>query len=126
MIADYFKVIILNNTFVGRASRWEYWEFTIINWLIGFGLWLYSDGKPIIFPSSKTEPYHIMFIGLFILLFIFAALLWFAQWSIKVRRLHDTGRSGWNILWEIIPILGSILVFFMLIEKGDEGKNRFG
>jgi uncharacterized membrane protein YhaH (DUF805 family) len=126
MISDYFKAIFLNNTFVGRASRWEYWEFTILNWLIGSGFWLFSDGKPIILPRSDTEPYHIIFIGLFILIFLFSVLLWFAQWTIKVRRLHDTGRSGWNLLWEIIPIFGSIGVFLMLIEKGSERENSYG
>jgi uncharacterized membrane protein YhaH (DUF805 family) len=125
MIADYFKAIFLNNTFNGRASRWEYWEFTFINWLIGFVVWLHTHGEPIYFPNPPEKFLHYASIGLFLLFGVFAVLLWFAQWTIKVRRLHDTGRSGWNILWEIIPILGSIVMFLMLIEKGSKDKNQF-
>jgi uncharacterized membrane protein YhaH (DUF805 family) len=125
-VTNYFKAIFTNNTFAGRASRTEYWSFTIVNWLISGGLGLYSGGKPIIFPRSEVEPFHILFVFLFLILAVFSILLWFAQWTIQVRRLHDTGRSGWNILWEIIPLFGWIVMFIMLIEKGDELENKYG
>jgi uncharacterized membrane protein YhaH (DUF805 family) len=125
-ISNYFKAIFTNNTFSGRATRSEYWSFTIINWLIGSGLWLYTGGKPIYFPQSEVKVIHDLIVISFVLFFIFSAILWFGQWTIKVRRLHDTNRSGWNIFWEIIPIIGSIGVFLMLIEKGSEGENKYG
>ena len=36
-----------------------------------------------------------------------------------IRRLHDTGRSGW---WWLVPIVN--LIFWA--QPGDEGENRFG
>lgn len=39
--------------------------------------------------------------------------------AIKVRRLHDTGRSGWWLLLQLLPILVAIIssrsVFFILL-----------
>jgi uncharacterized membrane protein YhaH (DUF805 family) len=40
------------------------------------------------------------------------------------RRLHDTGRSGWFQLLNLIP-LGSFYVLFLLVKAGDTGSNRF-
>lgn len=44
---------------------------------------------------------------------------------ITIRRLHDTGRSGWHYLWSF-TIIGILWVLFLLIEKGDEGANAHG
>lgn len=96
LITNYIDAIFTKNTFNGRASRSE--------------VMVYDKG----------------YLILFIALFIFAIFLWFAQWTIQVRRLHDTGKSGWRILIEIIPLFGAILMFLWLTEKGDEGENQYG
>ena len=46
--------------------------------------------------------------------------------TVTVRRLHDVYKSGWLVLIQFIPLIGWIIVLLMLIEKGTEGKNRFG
>ena len=43
--------------------------------------------------------------------------------SSDVRRLHDTGKSGWWILVQLIPIIGGLWLLFLLLEKG-EGVSR--
>ena len=40
--------------------------------------------------------------------------------------MHDINKSGWFILLNLVPFIGSIIVLVMLIEKGTLGKNRFG
>jgi uncharacterized membrane protein YhaH (DUF805 family) len=42
-----------------------------------------------------------------------------------VRRLHDTGKSGWWLLMGIVPLIGIILLFYMA-QPGDEGTNDYG
>jgi uncharacterized membrane protein YhaH (DUF805 family) len=33
------------------------------------------------------------------------------------RRLHDTGRSGWYQLFVLIPVVGGLLLLWLLAEK---------
>lgn len=126
LITNYIDAIFTKNTFNGRSSRSEYWGFTIMNWLISAVIWINTGGKKVIFPRSEVMVYDKGYLILFIAMFIFAIFLWFAQWTIQVRRLHDTGKSGWRILIEIIPLFGAILMFLWLTEKGDEGENQYG
>ena len=53
-------------------------------------------------------------------------LLFIPAITVTVRRFHDINKSGWFILFEIIPFIGWIIVLVMLIEKGTEGKNKYG
>ena len=46
--------------------------------------------------------------------------------TVAIRRLHDVNKSGGYLFLSLIPILGSIILLFMLIPEGDKGKNRFG
>jgi uncharacterized membrane protein YhaH (DUF805 family) len=125
LIENYFNVLFRNNTFNGRASRAEYWGFVLVNWFLEFLVWILNGGKNITYqrvnPTSNLVEFPI-----FTIVVIFAIIFWVAEWTVKVRRLHDSGTSGWFILIEIIPILGWIMMFFKLIKKSDEGENRFG
>jgi uncharacterized membrane protein YhaH (DUF805 family) len=46
--------------------------------------------------------------------------------AVAARRLHDTDRSGWWLLLGLIPVIGSLVLIFFLVQKGTEGSNRFG
>lgn len=49
---------------------------------------------------------------------------------LMIKRFHDLGRSGWNILLWLIPLVGQIVNFVNWIEflfvKGTAGPNKFG
>lgn len=45
--------------------------------------------------------------------------------SLTVRRLHDTGRCGWHVLWNLFPIVGQLVLLF-LCTKNSDGDNRWG
>ncbi len=46
---------------------------------------------------------------------------------ISVKRFHDTNRSGWNVLWGLIPIFGPLYIIIVLgCLKGTEGPNAYG
>lgn len=42
------------------------------------------------------------------------------------RRLHDTGRSGWNILLSLIPVIGEIILPISLLQDSQPGDNQYG
>ena len=55
--------------------------------------------------------------GLFI--FIPSLALW-------VRRLHDTGKSGWFVLISFIPLFGGIWLLVLACTEGNKGDNKYG
>jgi uncharacterized membrane protein YhaH (DUF805 family) len=46
--------------------------------------------------------------------------------AVTVRRLHDTDRSGWWFLIQLIPIVGGIILLVFVCLEGTRGPNRFG
>lgn len=46
--------------------------------------------------------------------------------AVGVRRLHDTGRSGWWLLIWLIPLIGWIILIWWFASRGDEGPNEYG
>ncbi|SAK48349.1 Inner membrane protein YhaI [Caballeronia hypogeia] len=89
--------------FAGRARRKEYWFFTLFYILLAFvvgfveGLLRLGDG-----PST-----------------LYSLALLLPSIAVGVRRLHDTGRSGW---WLLLPLVN--LVF--LAQDGQKGSNNYG
>jgi uncharacterized membrane protein YhaH (DUF805 family) len=57
----------------------------------------------------------------------FLALLLFLtpSLSVSVRRLHDTGRSGWWMLAGL-TVLGLVPLVYFWCRDGDRGDNRYG
>ncbi|MCR1117160.1 DUF805 domain-containing protein [Escherichia coli] len=43
-----------------------------------------------------------------------------------MRRLHDTGLSGWWFVLFFIPIIGDLVLLIFTVLKGNEGENQFG
>jgi uncharacterized membrane protein YhaH (DUF805 family) len=46
--------------------------------------------------------------------------------SVLVRRLHDTGRSGWWYWIALVPLVGPILLLIWLCTRGTFGGNEYG
>ena len=46
--------------------------------------------------------------------------------SVGARRLHDTDRSGWWQLLQLIPLIGAIVLIVWFATPGAAGPNRFG
>jgi len=102
--------------FQGRARRKEYWFFTLFNMLIMIGL-LVIDVYAGKFDQQTG-------FGLFSTLYSLGVFL--PSLAVTIRRLHDTGRSGWWILLSIIPIIGPIAVLFFLIFDSEDLENEYG
>lgn len=46
--------------------------------------------------------------------------------AVTVRRLHDTGKSGWMFLIILIPCIGFILWIVWMVEDGQAHDNAYG
>lgn len=107
----YLKALSQYFDFYGRARRKEFWVFTLTNVLIFWGLEILNR-----YFSYDTSIIEYSFFG-FILIPTIAVLL---------RRLHDSGKTGWNILLICIPIIGWIWLLILLIMLGEPKINKWG
>lgn len=114
----YLKVMRDNYAnFSGRARRKEYWIFYLFQLLIFFGL-VFLGGAFSYDDDSTSIPLAIL--GLY-MLGTFIPFL-----AVTVRRLHDTGKSGWWILSAFIPYVGKLLMIIFCASEGDVGPNKYG
>lgn len=102
--------------FTGRACRAEYWYFTLFNFIVSFALSLIFSAL-----SLSSGNASLTFIPYLWTLAIFLPSL-----SVSFRRLHDTGRSGWNILLALIPLVGAIILIVFVCQDSQPGENRYG
>jgi uncharacterized membrane protein YhaH (DUF805 family) len=130
----YLTVLTNYAGFRGRARRREYWTFVLVNAIIG--IILVAIGKLTKMPGiatfgigmSRNEP-GVFGIGVISdpLLFQVYALATFLPFlAVEVRRLHDTGRTGWWWLLGLIPVLGWIVLAVFCATSGAAGDNRYG
>lgn len=98
----------------GRASRPAFWWLYLANFIVVF-IAAFIDGLIGINTVGGGFLYWIAIIAFF-----------FPVLSATIRRLHDTGRSGWWWWIQIIPIVGFIVMLVFLCTKSDEGSNEYG
>jgi uncharacterized membrane protein YhaH (DUF805 family) len=112
----YMEVLRQYAAFSGRSRRKEYWYFVLFNLLISIGLGLIAGVAGTVMGAE--------WLGFAIVLLYFLAVLVPAV-AVTIRRLHDTGRSGWWILLGVVPVLGLIMLVF-LFQGSETGQNRYG
>jgi uncharacterized membrane protein YhaH (DUF805 family) len=111
----YLHVLRQYTVFTGRARRTEYWMFTLASVIIAIVLAVLDNllGLSLI-PGT----------GVLGMLYSLAVLL--PSIGVSVRRLHDTGRSGWWLLIGLIPLVGAIVLIVFLATPGAVGANSYG
>ncbi|WP_234045823.1 DUF805 domain-containing protein [Streptomyces adelaidensis] len=57
---------------------------------------------------------------------LFFAAIFLPSLAVSIRRLHDTGRSGWWVLIGFVPCVGSIVTIIFMTTEGERGQNRYG
>jgi uncharacterized membrane protein YhaH (DUF805 family) len=118
-------------TFTGRAARWEFWWWTLFQVLIAaaFDSMVVPQeirNLALTTPSGHIPPLDPTHATVQLIGSLFSLVLLLPTLAVSVRRLHDTGRSGWWYLFGIIPIVGWITMLVWFCRKGTEGDNRFG
>ena len=129
--------------FQGRAARAEFWFWALWWFLISvlaniaFGaglLTLFTDPSGVAAPPPEVEqaletfnPFPVwgyllsllpllaqIAFGIFAVLALASLVPWIA---ISVRRLHDTGRSGWWVLLALVPLGNTVLAVFLVLPS---------
>lgn len=136
----YIEALKKYAVFRGRARRAEYWYFILFNLLISIGFML-LDALTGTFDSQGG-------MGGFSGIYSLAVML--PGVAVSVRRLHDTGRSGWlfgiffilsfvmmaamqlspksPLITPLVLVLGgwAIGLFIIMAQKGQQGDNLYG
>lgn len=102
--------------FRGRATRKEYWCFNLYNLMVACAL----VALAIAFNSNSKICDIILILEL---IFVLISLL--PSLSVGVRRLHDTGRSGWDFMIFFIPLIGFFIVLYYLCCASDKNINMY-
>lgn len=95
--------------FGGRAARLEYWTFQALN--VGI--------RVILFILAWQSSWWLLAV-----LAVYGLAAFLPSWALSVRRLHDTGRTGWWLLLHLIPFGSFVLFIFYLM--GSDGDNEYG
>lgn len=103
-------------TFSGRARRREYWFFTLYNILASFMLGIIDS----VFGIYDPE------IGMGLFGAIYSLTVIIPTLAVSVRRLHDTGRSGWWLTLVFLPIIGVIVLLVWICTDSEEASNQHG
>jgi uncharacterized membrane protein YhaH (DUF805 family) len=107
--------------FKGRSRRSEYWYvqlFLVVTNLAVAGIDLaLMDGDVDRFIANGGG-------GIFGLIWIFATIV--PALAVLVRRLHDTGKTGWWALVGFIPLVGSIVLLVFTVTDSSPGENKYG
>jgi uncharacterized membrane protein YhaH (DUF805 family) len=107
--------------FKGRARRSEYWFIQLF--LVATNLaaaaidFALMDGDVERFIANGGG-------GIVGLIWILATIV--PALAVLIRRLHDTGRSGWWALIGLIPVVGAIVLLVFTVEDSTQGDNSFG
>ena len=92
-MSAYIDALLNYANFTGRTSRYSFWMFTLVDFIILFMLNLFDINGFII---------------------IYQLILFLPRLSACVRRMHDTNHSGF---WVLCPIYGWIILCFPSVCK---------
>lgn len=98
--------------FGGRARRSEYWYFFLFNIAISLALAIADIVIRSVLGYGMLGP-------------IYSLAVLIPGIAVTIRRLHDTDRSGWWILLGLVPLVGLVLIVF-LVQEGTGGRNQYG
>ena len=113
------KTILTQNycNFNDRARRSEYWLFVLFNIIVEFILGAIGFTLSIVLKNQIIS---------FSLLSLYSLIIFIPGLALTIRRLHDTGKSGWYILVALIPIVGGIIVLYFLVQDSQQEQNEYG
>lgn len=114
---QYFQTFKAFADFSGRATRKEFWVFGVINFFIFIII-------PVI--GMMLGSIEVVDTILMTALFSFVVFITIPTIAVTVRRIHDTGRSGWWLLSAVIPFAGWLVLFMLMILNSQKSKNEYG
>ena len=111
--------VLLNKyaTFSGRARRSEYWWWYLFVTIVFVVAGILDNAIGLTYSDLTIGGGWIATIA--IIVFLIPNL------AVSVRRLHDTGRTGWWLLIGLVPVIGFfVLLYFFVLDS--ENDNQYG
>jgi len=105
--------------FSGRARRREYWGTVLFNGLVHLAF------RILLIVGIMLEAKEVTFL-LLICLGVYSLAWLLPGMAVSVRRLHDIGKSGWNLLWVLLPIVGAIMLIYWCCQDSQLEENKWG
>jgi uncharacterized membrane protein YhaH (DUF805 family) len=112
----YLEVLRKYAVFSGRARRKEYWFFVLFNIIAQLLLAMVDGSLGTVDADSQVG----LLGGIYSLLILVPSI------AVAVRRLHDTGRSGWWLLIALIPVIGAIVLLVFMVQNSHVDENQYG
>lgn len=106
----YLTVLKRYAVFSGRAARTEFWMFALFNLIASVILTLVDS---------------VLGVGA-LLSSLYSLAILLPSLGVGIRRLHDTGRSGWWYFIALIPLVGIIVLLVFWIHDSQPGDNQYG
>lgn len=98
--------------FNGRARRSEFWYFALFGCILGVVLSILMSILGDILGSVVS--------------LVVSLAVFLPQLGVHVRRLHDINKSGWWLLINFVPLLGSIILIVWACKDSDPLTNQYG
>ena len=117
--------------FSGRARRSEYWGTVLFNVIAQIVLSVVLVAVLVIWFSSTEMNADVSVVRLSLIMIKAVRSLYNLIWllpglAVAVRRLHDIGKSGLNVLWVFLPIIGWIMLLYWFCQDSELGENKWG
>lgn len=107
--------------FSGRATRSEFWYFYLFTFLVGM-VYFFAVITTAVTSGVDSSALTV----LQIIYYTYALAIMIPSLAVTVRRLHDTGHSGWWIFLNLLLVIGSIILFIWYITDSDPDTNEYG
>ena len=117
----FIKVLRHYADFSGRARRKEYWMFVLFNMICAI-VWIFLTALAYTLFNNNTISTN----AVNVICLSYGVIVMLPSMAVTVRRLHDVGKSGWMLLVALIPAVGGIWLFLLLITKGQQRENKYG
>jgi uncharacterized membrane protein YhaH (DUF805 family) len=112
----YLEALKKYAVFSGRSRRMEFWYFVLFNIIVAVVLALIDT---LLGTTTGVSSFGLLS-GIYSLAVLIPTL------AVTVRRLHDIDRTGWWILINLIPLIGTIVLLVFELTPGTPGSNRYG
>jgi uncharacterized membrane protein YhaH (DUF805 family) len=113
----YFDALLRYFEFSGRSTRRQFWMFQLTALFVCFVAAFLDMAAA----GRSTDPLRP---GFFLAFAVIFHLL--PQVTVTVRRLHDSGRSGWWYWLNFVPFGGLVILAWTGFSPSEPGENAYG